>query len=497
MSETNPTGHIKISKLDALPLSEIKDGDKLIIPVSNDISNNGTPQWASYSVSTSVLTKFIGNNLELDTASSYGVKIDRSGDGKLKVNVTPGQVTNGNSYVVTGGEAYTAINSTKTEIIGNIGDAPDSKTVYGAKRYADSVASTVKSKFPVVTSESGSGIYVNQSTDATGKTTYKVSKADGVFYYLDNKLTLSELPSTDNTIGDVWSVGPAHATGSSLYVWDGDEWIKMGGANGTIDIDTTASKGVALAKNTNGTIKVNVTTGSIADGDDLVVTANDVYSYINNLKGSAVSTNGSYVNVKVNTLRGEVSEVEVTENSYLYSAVPLANSAVQSVEVLGKTLDKTKNSLTVEEAKSYLGLKGAAYKETSDFDAAGAADAVKKELIGNRDDDITTTTIYGAQNYTASRFHNWNYSGRFDVGTTIPVNRFLSKDMAAKSLVTPIMYSYLNPSTKRRQNYTMIWRDYNDNGSTVTFSFAFFDGTSIVKKVLTLNEAGDAWTVTA
>lgn len=46
------------------------------------------------------------------------------------------------------------------------------------------------------------------------------------------------------------------------------------------------------------------------------------------------------------------------------------------------------------------GLKSAAYVETSDFDAAGSANAVKTAVIGTADDTSTEDTIKGAKKYT-------------------------------------------------------------------------------------------------
>ena len=89
-----------------------------------------------------------------------------------------------------------------------------------------------------------------------------------------------------------------------------------------------------------------------------------------------------------------------------------------------------------------------------------------------------------------------NYGGKFNVGDTIPVSQFLSKFEARGSVSKPTMYVFYGYNTGHRKNNTVIWRDYNDNSGTITFSFAFFDGEAIVKKVLTLNEAGDTWTVT-
>lgn len=261
---------------------------------------------------------------------------------------------------------------------------------------ASQAAEGVVAKLPVVTN--GSGIVVTPSTDGKGKTTYTVSTSAEVFHYKGNKLTLAELPASGNTTGDVWSVGPADAEGSTLYAWDGDEWINIGGANGITGVATTSSYGVALAKNPDGTVKVNVTPGSVASGNDSVVTGGAVYTaiseaearcdakgtaqgLINALGGSKNSTNGTYVNVTVTTSKGEVSRVTVSETEKLTSAIGKANSAMQSATILGHSISDG-GEVTVDQAKTALGLGSAAYKNSTEFDAAGTAQGLINKLSG-------------------------------------------------------------------------------------------------------------------
>lgn len=275
--------------------------------------------------------------------------------------------------------------------------AYEDKSAFDAAGAASTAAAGVVAKLPVVTN--GSGITVTPSTDGNGKTTYTVSTSAEVFHYKGNKLTLKELPASGNTTGDVWSVGPADAEGSTLYAWDGDEWINIGGANGITGVDTTSSSGVALAKNPDGTVKVNVTPGSVANGNSSVVTGGAVYTaiseaegrcdaagtaqgLINALGGSKNSTNGTYVNVTVTTSKGEVSGVTVSETKSLTDAIGKANSAMQSATILGHSISDG-GSVTVDQAKKALGLGSAAYKESTAFDAAGTAKGLIDNLNGS------------------------------------------------------------------------------------------------------------------
>lgn len=240
--------------------------------------------------------------------------------------------------------------------------AYENKSAFDAAGAASTAAADVVNKLPVVTN--GSGITVTPSTDGNGKTTYTVSTSAEVFHYKGNKLTLAELPASGNTTGDVWSVGPADAQGSTLYAWDGDEWINIGGANGITGVDTTASSGVALAKNSDGTVKVHVTLGSVASGNGSVVTGGAVYTaiseaeghcdakgtaqgLINKLGGKATSKNGTYVNVTVTTSQGQASAVTVTETDALKNAVTKANNAVQTISGDSPYLSATKTGTSV------------------------------------------------------------------------------------------------------------------------------------------------------
>ena len=431
-------------------------------------------------------------------------------------------------------------------VLGRADAEETSNTVIGTRKYAYSLANTAYSNAKnytdsvLPTVSAGNNINVETTTDSNGKVNYKVSTTATVFNYKGNKTTKAELENIqDKVSGDVWSVGAADAPGSSLYAWDGDEWINIGPADGVVGINNTSSHGIGLTLN-NGIVGISVTPGSVGTSENFVtgeavqsalnsavgeienklpgvtngrginvssnsdengkttytiattsemlrylgdytnstpsfdsgsitigdsyskddmlycymeytdplwsyihntrwnkivgsnkliadttyhygirldnstyvndygrvydtielviekggiyksderfVTGDDVYSHINGLRDSKTSTDGSYVNVTVSTKGGNVSSVSVSESDNLKTAVNNANSALQNVNVLGKTLDKTTNAITVDEAKTYLGLGSAAYKDETYFDKAGAATSaaadVEKKLPG-------------------------------------------------------------------------------------------------------------------
>ena len=289
----------------------------------------------------------------------YGTNIQDFNALKTLVGTIPAGATSANVVDYINEKIDSAAAEVKTDVIGTKDNDKNANTIYGAKAYADNAASDVVTKLPVVTN--GSGIVVTSNT-VNGKTTYTVSTSAEVFHYKGNKLKLTELPASGNTTGDVWSVGPADAEGSTLYAWDGDEWINIGGPNGVTDVNKTESHGVKLDKNPDGTVQVKVTPGSIDDGNGSVVTGGAVYTaisaaegrckntaqeLIDKLGGSVTSKNGSYVNVKVDTSKGQVSAVTVTETNALKTAVSNANSAVQTISGDSPYLSATKTGTSV------------------------------------------------------------------------------------------------------------------------------------------------------
>ena len=417
-----------------------------------------------------------------------------------------------NSYAYTSEqikEAKIYVQDSLGSVIGNSDNEADQLTIHGTRKYAYNLANTAYSNAKEYTDSvlptvsAGNNINITKTT-VDGKVNYKVSTTAKVFNYKGNKTTVGDLKKlTNNSQGDVWTVGAANAPGSSLYAWDGDEWINIGPADGVVDVNTNAKNGIGLTLN-NGIVGISVTPGFIGTSDGFVTgkdinsalnkistnlpnveagrgigvsftsdannkttytvaTTSDIIRYLgsynavpnltnyaegdayslkrvlyryNNAKkwepiagyfndinttkshgigltlsdgkiGISVtkgsvgtsdgfvtgkdiasisatkkSSNGSHVNVEVSTSGGKVTSVSVSETDNFKNAVNNANTALQGVNILGKELTKTSNTITVEEAKTYLGLGTAAYKAENYFDKAGAAAAVEKKLPG-------------------------------------------------------------------------------------------------------------------
>jgi hypothetical protein len=164
-------------------------------------------------------------------------------------------------------------------------------------------------------------------------------------------------------------------------------------------VDTTANAGVALVKDAEGKLSVSVAEGDVAENNEAVVLGGQVYAAIDAAKtelagqisGKNVDAEGdAYVNATAAD-----NKVTVAATQDLIDAVGLANSAVQDVTILGHKLENG-DELTVDQAKTALGLGSAAYENTTAFDAAGTgaaeATAVKKEILGYTEDEEIPAT---------------------------------------------------------------------------------------------------------
>ena len=220
---------------------------------------------------------------------------------------------------------------------------------------------------------------------------------------------------------------------SKEYLYNGTSWLELGDevlyAKKADTISATnANSGVSVTLG--GTVSapsvtVAVTSGEVAENDESVVLGGTVYASIEAAKSAVVGNPFSHTsasktiectrkyvravvadkNVGATVAEGETlvsasasnNTVTVGSTDALKTAVEKANSAVQKVTILGHEIGNG-DSVTVEQAKSDLGLGSAAYVDTDAFDAAGSASAV----IGKADDASTAKTIEGTRKYAES-----------------------------------------------------------------------------------------------
>ena len=68
-------------------------------------------------------------------------------------------------------------------------------------------------------------VYTKAEADAKYATKAQIAS---VFNYKGTKATASALPSSGNTVGDVWAVT---GEGNELYAWNGTSWDDLGNNN--------------------------------------------------------------------------------------------------------------------------------------------------------------------------------------------------------------------------------------------------------------------------
>ena len=137
------------------------------------------------------------------------------------------------------------------------------------------------------------------------------------------------------------------------------------------------------------------------DGTELWIPVGDLIEYVT---GGATTEITVTVDPHTHVATAVINDASIVIgklSAEVQASLGKADSAVQSVTVLGKTLNQTTGELTVTEAKTALGLGSAAYVDTTTFDSAGAADAAKAAVIGSEGDAKTADTVYGAKAYAA------------------------------------------------------------------------------------------------
>ena len=224
---------------------------------------------------------------------------------------------------------------------------------------------------------------------------------------------------------------------SKEYLYNGTAWLELGdevlyAKKADAISSTKTANGVAVSLG--GTISapsvdVVVTGGNVSENNESVVLGGTVHTAIEEAKSAVVGNPGDASSVK--TIEGTRTYVDavvasknvdatVAENETLLTAsasnntvtvgstdalktaVSNANSAVQKVTILGHEIGNG-GSVTVEQAKTDLGLGSAAYEDTTAFDAAGAASTAKNEVLGNAASDTSTSkTIEGTRKYAES-----------------------------------------------------------------------------------------------
>lgn len=207
--------------------------------------------------------------------------------------------------------------------------------------------------------------------------------------------------------------GDVVLSGNKEFVFDGTNWKELGDQGShalkTVTITGTGylAGGGSLEANRTIDIATDVKTkidngatafgwgnhasqgyAKTADLGDLAakdkITATDISGTIGKDKITNFATEVAAVKVANASNADNAGTLDGHDSTYFATATQgsTADSALQSVKVLGTTLTKTSNELTVAAAKTALGLKSAAYTESSAYATKAQGDKADSALQG-------------------------------------------------------------------------------------------------------------------
>lgn len=171
------------------------------------------------------------------------------------------------------------------------------------------------------TTATANNVNLTVSVDDSALETFINQKTAGLWHFKGTVATVSALPLSGNNEGDVYHVNE----NGGEYAWNGTSWVELGSvidlsAYQVKSVDTTADNGVSLSL-TNGAVKVNVSEGSVTNGNTSVVTGDAVYDAIEAaktaLKGDATTSGDTLGELedRIETLEGAGFVKSVTEGT--------------------------------------------------------------------------------------------------------------------------------------------------------------------------------------
>lgn len=323
--------------------------------------------------------------LSQDTTNGHIIKLTPSGGGAEQTVTIPDNNTN--YYHSTGswnGLTYTADNTNANgiELAFTIPTGTSATTV--AKGDHTHTFASLTSK---PTTISGYGI-----TDAYTKTEID-GKIASVFHYKGTKATVSALPTSGNTTGDVWHV----TADGGEYVWNGSAWEELGTV---IDLSGYAQLSGASF------------TGPVNFGDS--VTADDISTGSLLVTGSSSFTN----NAQFNTINGvtvgsspkftdTITTVSTSGSGNAITAISASNGAI--------TATKGITFLTAHQDISGKADKTATVSNVA-YDSTNAK--ITKTINGTTSDVVTVATLKSALGTMPPDTHTHNYAGSSTPGGT-------------------------------------------------------------------------------
>ena len=322
----------------------------------------------------------------------------------------------------------TIVSNAKTELIGTIADTKDIKTIEGTRKYAESLAteitgsttgsigarlkavedkatanaSNISKNAEKITALEGTDADTSASKSIVGAKKYadeKIAKAVSSVYKVKGTCTYAELPESGNANGDVWNVTDAQGNvpAGTNYVWlaseDGGSWDALAG---TVDL-SPYFKTVDFNK----TLTADTSFTSVKNTAEAAATKNELAAVKKTADAAAVKTDvdtaleskvaktdlGTYATKKgiqdALDLKANQSDLETLESK----VDGITGTTLSGYVKVGNTTDVATD------------ITGYGLQKYADNAATTESNKVKTALEGNSVSMSATTTIEGAKKF--------------------------------------------------------------------------------------------------
>lgn len=382
----------------------------------------------------------------------------------------------------------TIVSNAKTELIGTIADTKDIKTIEGTRKYAESLAteitgsttgsigarlkavedkatanaSNISKNAEKITALEGTDADTSASKSIVGAKKYadeKIAKAVSSVYKVKGTCTYAELPESGNANGDVWNVTDAQGNvpAGTNYVWlaseDGGSWDALAGTVDlspyfkTVDFNKTltADTSFTSVKNTAKAAATKNELAAVKKTADAAAVKTDVDTA---LKSKVAKTDlGTYATKKgiqdALDLKANQSDLETLESK----VDGITGTTLSGYVKVGNTTDVATD------------ITGYGLQKYADNAATTESNKVKTALEGNSVSTSATTTIEGAKKFATQSVAELkkevdkNTTGVSDNKTEIG-NLKKSVDTAVQTITVTNTEINKITATKTRTNYT-------------------------------------------
>lgn len=294
----------------------------------------------------------------------------------------------------------------------------------------------------------------------------------GIYTYKGSVDTYEQLPSGDNTVGDVYNVVGAHGNvpAGTNYAWDGTEWDALGGSIDVSGLQTTANLVQDLSSpNTSTYPSTQAVSNALAGKQDTIsLTANRavVSGADGTLEASAVTS------TELGYLSGATSNIQTQLDGKQATITGAATTIVSNDLTVSRVLVSNANGKV---AASEVSTTVLGYLANVTSDIQGQIDALTASLAA-----VATTYQAVAQKDQANGYAGLDGDGKIAIGevptgvtqNTVPVITASAAGTAGQALV-------LNESANGFEYASLLERAQADiQGDGINFSFAIEHGLS-------------------